>query len=277
MEKQFTEINIGKERKKYFAGLIIAVAAINGFVTLIMESEVNFIYYDLLRIGTIASAMIISFVVFGKQGGGGLFGRAYTGLAIGLTMWFIAESIWGYYEIVLGEESPFPSPADAFWLGAYGGLLYYMFLLYRFFGKGLNKYAVAGVIIAIAVVAFAYLQFLISISIPPEGEEGNDDFVLPLVISVMYPVLDFILLIPAILIVFNSGRGYLTSIPWIFVSLILTAIADILLGLTAVTGFQDYEAMINMIYNSAYLCMAAGLLWYLRFFISGQKQIIKPQ
>lgn len=276
MEKQLAEINIGKERKKYVASLLIAIAAVNGFVALVMESDANFIYFDILRIGTIASAMVVSLVVFGKQGSRGLFGRGYTGLAVGLIMWFIAESIWGYFEVVLGEESPFPSIADAFWLGAYGGLLYYVFSLYKFFGKGLNKYAVVGVVGAVALLAFGYLQFLVSVSIPPEGDE-NGDFVLPLVISVMYPVLDFILLIPAILIVFNSGRGYLTSIPWIFVSFILTAIADILLGYTAVTGFQDYGAPINMIYNSAYLCMAAGLLWYLRFFISGQKQIIKPQ
>jgi hypothetical protein len=60
------------------------------------------------------------------------------------------------------------------------------------------------------------------------------------------------------------------------VSFILTAIADILLGYQAVVGFEDV-ALVTMLYNSAYLCMAAGLLWYLRFFISGQKQVIKPQ
>lgn len=276
MEKQLAEINIGKERKKYVAGLIIAIAAINGFVTLIMGSEVNFIYFDILRIGTIASATVLSFVVFGKQGSGGLFGRAYTGLLVGLAMWFIAESIWGYYEVVLGEESPFPSIADAFWLGAYGGLLFYVFSLYKFFGKGINKFAVVGVVGAIAIFAFFYLESLVSVSIPAEGEEGNGEFVLPLAISVAYPVLDFVLLIPAVLMVFNSGRGYLTSVPWVFVSFILTAIADILLGYQAVAGFEDVT-LVTMLYNSAYLCMAAGLLWYLRFFISGQKRIIKPQ
>jgi hypothetical protein len=276
VEKQFAEINIGNERKKYVAGLIIAIAAINGFITLVMGSEMNFVYYDILRIGTIASAAVLSFVVFGKQGSGGLFGRAYTGLAVGLVMWLIAESIWGYYEVVLGEESPFPSIADAFWLGAYGGLLYYVFSLYKFFGKGINKLAVIGVVGAIAIFAFFYLESLVSVSIPPEGEEGNGEFVLPLAISVAYPVLDFILLIPAILMVFNSGRGYLTAVPWVFVSFILTAVADILLGYQAVVGFEDVT-LVTMLYNSAYLCMAAGLLWYLRFFISGQKQIIKPQ
>ncbi|MCI0556898.1 MAG: hypothetical protein MN733_00250, partial [Nitrososphaera sp.] len=240
----------------------------------IMGSEVNFVYYDLLRIGSIGSAVLLSFAVFAKQGGKGLFGRAYAALSAGLVMWLVAESIWGYYEIVLGEESPFPSIADAFWLGAYGGLLYYVFSLYKFLGKGVKRYAILFVMAAIAVFAFFYLQSLISVSLPMDGEVG-EEFVVPLGISVAYPVLDLILFVPAFLIVLNSGKGLLTSVPWIFVSFILTAVADILLGYSAVTGFQNDVTVITMIYNAAYLCMTAGLLWYLRFFISGQRQVFK--
>jgi hypothetical protein len=274
MEKQHIELNMKTERRKYVAGLVIAIAAVNGFVTLIMGSETNYIYYDILRIGTIASAMLLSLVVFGKQGTRGLFGRAYTALALGLGMWLVAESIWGYYEVVLAEETPFPSIADVFWLGAYGGLLYYVSSMYRFFGKGVKKYQLALVVGIIGGFAFFYLQSLISISLPPEGE-AIDEYVMPLAISVAYPVLDVILLVPAILIVLNSGKGQLTSIPWAFVSFILVAIADILLGYSAVTGFQNDVTIITMMYNASYLCMAAGLLWYLRFFISERKQVLK--
>jgi hypothetical protein len=274
MEKQSAEINLVKEGRKYAAGLLLAIAAVNGFVALVMGSEVNFVFYDMLRIGSIATAAGLSFAVFSRQGVKGLFGRAYTGLVVGLTMWLVAESIWGYYEIVLGEESPFPSLADAFWLGAYGGLLFYVFSLYKFFGRGVKKYTIAGVTAAVAIFGFFYLQSLISISLPPDGEALTEEYVLPLAISVAYPVLDAILLIPAILIVSNSGKGQLTSIPWAFVSFILVAIADILLGYSAVTGFNDVT-IITMFYNASYLFMSAGLLWYLRFFISGQKQALK--
>jgi hypothetical protein len=273
MEKQIAEINISRERKKYAAGLIVAIAAINGFVTLVMESESNFIYYDILRIGTIASAMILSFLIFAKQGSGGLFGRAYTGLAVGLVLWFIAESIWGYYEFTTGEEAPFPSMADGFWLAMYGGMLYYVFSLYRFFGKGISKYSVVGVIAVMSLVALVYLWSLVPAVIPPEGEVLEGDTILSLAIVVSYPILDFIVLIPAILLAFNSGKGALTSIPWVFFSFILTAVADLLLGYTLLAGLDSTPA--TMLYNSAYLCISAGLLWYLRFFISGQKQIIK--
>jgi hypothetical protein len=274
MEKQYVELNMATERRKYVIGLILAVAAVSGFVAMVMGSETNYVYFDLLRVGTIASAAVLSFIVFSKQGSKGLFGRAYTGLAIGLGMWLAAESIWAYYEVVLAEESPFPSIGDAFWLGAYAGLLYYVSSMYKFFGKGVKKYQLAGVIGIIGVFAFFYLQSLISVSLPPEGE-SMDGYLLPLAISVAYPVLDVILLVPAVLIVLNSGKGQLTSIPWAFVSFILVAIADILLGYTAVTGFQNDVTIITMIYNGSYLCMAAGVLWYLKFFISERKQVIK--
>lgn len=274
MEKQSVELNIGVEKRKYVIGLILAVAAVNGFVTLVMGSEANYVYFDILRIGSIGSATVLSIVVFGKQGSKGLFGRAYTALAVGLAMWLVAESIWGYYEVVLGEETPFPSIADAFWLGAYGGLLYYVSSTYKFFGKGVKKYQLAAVVGIIGAFAFFYLQSLISVSLPPDGE-SMDEYMVPLAISVAYPVLDVILLVPAILIVLNSGKGQLTSIPWAFVSFILVAIADILLGYTAVAGFQDDVTITTMMYNASYLCMAAGLLWYLRFFISERKQVFK--
>ena len=274
MEKQATELNIGVEKRKYVIGLILAVAAVNGFVALIMSSDENYVYFDILRVGTIASATLLSIFVFTKQGSKGLFGRAYTALAIGLAMWLVAESTWAYYEAVLGEETPFPSIADVFWLGAYGGLLYYVFSMFRFFGKGVKKYQLAIVVGIIGGFAFFYLQSLISVSLPPEGE-AMDEYITPLAISVAYPVLDVILMVPAILIVLNSGKGQLTSIPWAFVSFILVAIADILLGYSAVTGFQNDVTIITMMYNGSYLTMAAGLLWYLRFFISERKQVFK--
>ena len=45
-------------------------------------------------------------------------------LTLGLVFWFIANIIWGYYEIVLDIVSPVPSLADLFLLSAYGFLIY---------------------------------------------------------------------------------------------------------------------------------------------------------
>jgi hypothetical protein len=73
----------------------------------------------------------------------------------------------------------------------------------------------------------------------------------------------------------NAGKGQLTSIPWIFVGWILMAIADSLLGITAVTNFTGEVFHITMTYNATYLCFTAGLLWYNKLFIIDEKRLAK--
>nr|WP_294804974.1 hypothetical protein [uncultured Nitrososphaera sp.] len=80
---------------------------------------------------------------------------------------------------------------------------------------------------------------------------------------------------PAILIVLNSGKGYLTSIPWIFIGWIALGVADTLLGIAQVQNFDGDLFLINAFYVIAYLAMAAGLWWYNRFFIF-DKARLKP-
>jgi hypothetical protein len=42
----------------------------------------------------------------------------WAGLVAGWALWALAETIWGVYSI-LGEEVPYPSPADFFWIIGY--------------------------------------------------------------------------------------------------------------------------------------------------------------
>jgi hypothetical protein len=233
-------------------------------------SDESRLYQDATRIVTSGAALVLSIVVVAKQGVNGLFGRSYLALAIGLALTFAAEFTWGYYEIVLAEESPFPSVADALWLAAYGGIGYYLYSLSKFFGAGLKRWKIAVVAAIIIALASFYIYSLASISL----EEPMDDLT-PLLISVAYPVLDAIVLVPAILMVANSGKGKLTYVPWIFAGLVSLGIADTLLGFTAVTGFQDDTTFITMMYNVAYVWLAAGMIWHARFALSGTSMMFK--
>jgi len=96
---------------------------------------------------------------------------------------------------------------------------------------------------------------------------------IPLAISITYPILDGILLVPALLVIVSSGKGYLTSIPWIFVSWIFTAIADSIFGFTAVTSIAGDISVWNLFYNAAYLSMATGLFWHNRYMIFDSKRV----
>ncbi len=269
MEQQ-AYLEIKRQRRNLVLGLIAAIVVIDAAVLFTTGSEMETFVSDISRIGTISAAAMVSLIVVGRQKVSGLFGRAYVSLAAALILWVAAESIWGYYELGLGVETPFPSIADAFWLAAYGPLGYHLFTTGKFFGKGVKKSAIIIVSLAAAMFLAFYVQAIIGVS-DLEGPEA----LAGVAISIAYPVLDAILIVPAVLMVTNAGKGQLTSIPWIFVGWILLVIADSLLGITAVTNFTGELFHITMMYNAAYLCFAAGLVWYNRQFIPDEKKLAR--
>lgn len=270
MEKQITEVDIRKERRKLVLGLVLASIAVNALIAAVITFEDNFVYYDLVRLAIVGVATGLSLLVFAKQGYKGLFGRAYTALAAGLIMYLAAEITWSYYEIGIQEESPFPSLADAFYLAGYAGFGYHQFSLFRFYGKGVKRSVCFLVIPAVGFLAYLYLQ-----TIAPLYDLSNQEEVLPVLLSVTYPILDSIIFVPAILIILNSWKGQLTFVPWIFVSWVLSGAADILFGYSSIPEYESIFPAVTMLYNTAYLCMAVGLLWYLRFFLSEESKVLK--
>lgn len=272
IRKEITEIKRG--RKNLIIVLASAIVAINLIVLVSSLSNANTVAADLSRILTVGAAAAISMVVVARQKVTGIFGRAYLALAVGLVLWLAAESVWGYYEHVLQIERPFPSIADALWLSAYGPIGFHLFSMARFYGRGVGRYKIAAVIIGMSIFLGLYIVGLSTVSeLRGEGAE------LGIAISIAYPLLDTALFMPAILIVLNSGKGYLTSIPWIFIGWISLGIADTLLGLTQVQHFAQQFAgsdfLINTFYVIAYLAMAAGLWWYNRFFIFDKAKLDK--
>lgn len=259
---------IRSTRRNLVLSLIASAVAVNLIVLATADSDLVIVSSDLSRIFTIGAAMIVSFIVVARQGVAGIFGRAYLALAIGVALWFAAEFTWGYYEIVLAIETPFPSLADAFWLSAYLFIGYHLFRMAKFYGSGTKKYTVAIVAAGIAIFSGLYVSELVAIS-DLESEEA----LAGLAISMAYPIMDAVLFLPAIVIVLNSGRGYLTSIPWIFIGWIILGIGDTLLGVTAVQNFEGDLFLINSFYTVAYLCFTAGIWWYNRYFVFDEKKL----
>ena len=81
----------------------------------------------------------------------------------GLILWVVAESIWAYNELALGQETPFPSIADAF-----GSSIRTYWLPYvqstKFFGRGIKKPVVIAVTTAAIIFSYFYLQAVVDIS-----------------------------------------------------------------------------------------------------------------
>lgn len=78
----------------------------------------------------------------------------------------------------------------------------------------------------------------------------------------------------ATLVILNCGKGQLTSIPWIFLGMLVGAVADSIFGYTSVVGINA-EKIWNPLYVGAYLLFGAGLLWHNKFFISSDNNKIR--
>jgi hypothetical protein len=252
---------------KLIVGFVVVTLAVNSIILLAPDIEMQNYFGNILRPLVAAVASGLALIVVYRQKVSGIFGRSYAFLAGGLVLYLVAEILWGYYSIGLGIEVPFPSLADAFWLAAYGPFGYGLFSLSRLYTKHGKSKMKALAVMSLFVAAFSsyYVLQLISVS------DLTDP--IPLAISITYPILDGILLVPALLVIISSGKGYLTSIPWIFVSWIFTAIADSIFGFTAVTSIAGDISVWNLFYNAAYLSMATGLFWHNRYMIFDSKRV----
>ena len=267
------ELNVNTIRKRLVISLIVCIGLVDSLILLAPEGT-RLTIGDIINPSSIVIATALSLLVVYRQKTDGLIGKAYAFLAAGLTLWCIAEILWSFTELVLGQKRPFPSISDGLWLIAYGPLIYYAFKMYNAFHNNSSKFSITLVSIGVA----AYLLYIIPLTASTYELSKQEDIFLFL-ISISYSILDMVFIFPASLIILNAVRGArggeLTSIPWIFLSMVVIAVADSVFGYTSVAGLDALEWTSPPIYSAGYLLMAVGLFWHNRFFIFDEKRVIE--
>jgi hypothetical protein len=203
-------------------------------------------------------------------------------LCIFLTLWFVAQIIWGYY-----QQSPYLSIADVLWLIGYVFFGYFLFSLYNMLRKTFIQPHVVVLVSVIIVISLAYMvDLVVSTSQLLSSHEVAFGVLL---VDIAYPILDGILLVPAVLILWSLLSGtkqeqgpkqqqqqqqqqHYASFNWILLSLsmIIFAIADSSFAYFSafnITTVQNEVWILDMLYNTAYLTLAAALIRYSDFFI----------
>lgn len=266
-------LNVKTIHKRLVIALIVSIVLADSLV-LLAPQERRLVIGDIINPISIVIAAALSLLVVYRQKTDGLIGKAYAFLAAGLTLWCIAEILWSFTELVLGQKRPFPSISDGLWLIAYGPLIYYAFKMYNAFHNNSSRFSITLVSIGIA----AYLLYIIPLTASTYELSKQEDIFLFL-ISISYSILDMVFIFPASLIILNAVRGArggeLTSIPWIFLSMIVIAVADSVFGYTSVAGLEALEWTSPPIYSAGYLLMAVGLFWHNRFFIFDEKRAVE--
>jgi hypothetical protein len=221
---------------------------------------------------TAAIASGFGIIAIWRHGLLGLHGKSYLFLTMGLIFWFSADLTLAYYYFALGiEEQIHVSFTDFLWFAGYVFLALHLFTVLRLIHTKINLMTV--VVASVATVLFiSYNVFNIMSS------SAQSHFVLgnftDIVVTVSYPVLDLILIVPSLLVLVNLRKDYAQSIPWLLssLSLLINAIADDGYVNDFVNGQLHKLLFWDMFYLTDFILMAGALFWYNRFHISQEKR-----
>ena len=203
--------------------------------------------------------------------------KAFLFLSIAIALWFTAEILWTYYQLGLGIEVPFPSLADLFWLIGYAFLILHLYkILGMLKNNNTNSTTVRSLIIISAILgvifgytlalAYGFLDLRSFIIFQNPEALGN-------IVLLAYPILDAIIIVPAISILWSLRKGERQFTHWILISsfIILSTIGDIGFGYSNALGEETAnkeEWIWDTFFNAAYLSLAAALLWYGKFLVN---------
>jgi hypothetical protein len=251
-----------------------AIASISITILGTQNSEAS-LYSNALGVVASASAFVLALQVVLRQKLKGLFPRLYASLGLGLALWFAAEVIWAYYEVVAGMETPFPSIADAFWLAGYVPFFYFLVGVNRHFA-GMKK-SMTIPLLFMSSIAFVLLGNIL-FSIYQAADLISQDGIISYIVGSAYPVVDMILVVPAIAAFIQMRKGKLTFTPWAFivVATILFIIGDIGFSSSiSIAELTDTVWVWNPFYNVGYIAIASALFWHRSFFTIDEKKLEK--
>ena len=243
--------------------IVASVAMVYATITVLIAAYPNEIMLNSPVSATVTAGIAVSAaaaVVF-RQKFGGLYGKTYVALAIGLACWFAGELVYTYDSVIMGSSSSSLSLAEVPWLMLYAFFGYYVFRTYRFFGYAVSRLHMISVLAGVSVL-MAVTTYSILTALGPAVEKDK-----PLVIiRLIYPIGDAVLLGPSVLLLLTLRHGLLTYTPWLFVSVGLILIAGADIAFSNMSLFQiDLGPVVYPLYSAGNVAFAGALLWYNRF------------
>jgi hypothetical protein len=229
---------------------------------------------------TAATASSLGIITVYRHGVRGLHGKSYLFLTLGLISWFSADLTLLYYFYADGiEEQKFVTVTDGFWFIGYGFLSLHLFTIIQSLPRSGNdstvinpKFVVIGsVIIAIVFASFNAITLMSSEFIDVSEQRAD---LMPVVVTIAYPILDLILVIPSSIILIRLRKNYQHSIPWFLssLSLFINAIADDGYLIDFVNGNSQHLIFWDLFYVMDFIVMAGALFWITKYHVSSSRR-----
>jgi ABC-type branched-subunit amino acid transport system substrate-binding protein len=260
-------------RKSLFLGLVLAIVISDSFIYFAQIQTKAFYSSWIIGINASTAAALAIFVVYRHMQQrrhhpqDHHHSKSHVALAIGLSLWLCADLIWATYEIVLEIVPPVPSPADFVWLSAYAFLVYYLYATYIEFHKKFNFNT--KILVTSIIGCGIFLAYIIALTIGLSVLSSAKGIAMFAVI-ISYPIMDAVLMVPAIVILLSFRKEPLWFTPWICESLglFLIAISDSWFAVVVLTSIVEQFWLSSIFFAAHYLVIAAGLLWYVKFLLT---------
>jgi hypothetical protein len=247
--------------------MIIAIIIANVIVIFSEEHSKHSVSLWILNI-TAATASILVIIAICRYGIHGLHGKSYLFLALGIISWFSADFtlLYNYYALGI-EEQRLVTITDALWFAGYGFLALHLFTVIR----SLHFKIKSKLVIIISIITVIFISYnLVNIL---SYIHTDDDFI-AIIVTILYPILDFILIVPSSIILVTLRKDYEHNIPWFLssLSLLINSIADDGYVSDFVTGNSENLWFWELFYITDFIIMSGALFWYNKFHISISKK-----
>jgi len=257
---------INKKKGLFLLLLIVAIIIENSIILHVspIENKINYTNWILLINSSLAAGLSILLVIniIFTQKTLNSYSTGHIALAIGLVLWLCANVQWVIYEI--DEIVPdIPSTADFFWIAAYPFLGYSLYLTFKKFYK---KYQNKKVLLMSLVCGILFVIYIFYItSRLAEFSTSNDSALFS--VMLVYPILNTILVVPAIVMFIGFKKEPESSMPRMCESLSLLnlIIADSWFVIIFLSNLVEAIWYSNLLIVDHYLIISAGLFWSLAF------------
>jgi hypothetical protein len=247
--------------------MVIAIVIANVIVIYSEEHGKHSISLWILNI-TAATASILGIIAICRYGIQGLHGKSYLFLALGIITWFSADFtlLYNYYALGI-EEQRLVTITDALWFAGYGFLALHLFTVIR----SLHFKIKSKLVIIISIITVIFISYnLVNIL---SYIHTDDDFI-AIIVTILYPILDFILIVPSSIILVTLRKDYKYNITWSLfsLSLLVNSIADDGYVKDFVTGNSENLWFWELFYITDFIIMSGALFWYNKFHSSNSKK-----
>ncbi len=250
------------ETKYLFFGFIIAIAVAIVFIHIILFVTDGDRYIGTTSAVLLGSTTCISlFIILSNPRK--IEVQKFKLVFVGVTLWFIGEFSYSYYQIVLDMDAPYPGVGEIFYVAGYVPLILFTYRSFKTINRdGLIKRRVIAFVVTLASVV-PVISTIIVFSEEVDFQSQWHD----IVISTITNYGDIVLLSLSILILTKLPRNNPYIYHWILFTsfLILATITDFFYLTLAIVDeefFSKTELIWEAMWAFAYLCILASLFWY---------------